>query len=640
MRYLREGAVLLDYRIVRVLGSGGFGVTYLALDEQLGRQFAIKEYFPSEFAVREDRTVHALEQKGDDFLWGKARFVEEARTLARFDHPNIVKAVRIFDANNTSYMVQEYQSGRDLRSWAASLETPPNQEELDLLLAPLLDALALVHRNGVLHRDLSPDNIYIRDDGTPVLLDFGSARQAVAARTETVSAMVKSGYSPAEQYSTKAKSQGPWSDIYSFAATIYSVVSGAAPEPATERLLEDGYTPLKVAARGAYRQPFLDAIDWGLQLAPEKRPQSIGEWSRELFREIQSKPNEYVAKLLDEPVIKQISTSAPRSERKLPIAKKELDRSLNATKIASLVVLTIGVLIAGIAFKDHQASTEAAQQLASETKSQTLKNTASEAEKNAWQNTSFFDKEALRAFIRKYPASQYRSVAEHRIELLEKEAQRKVVPPTPVAQPSVSFTFSNSVGLRVGIRFYDGSKRQQIDPEQGQHALSIGKTQTYKVPCQSGVNICFGAWGEREAFQPFWGVGRNGDQACSDCCLTCRSSSIPLTQDLSVGNSRVPLPTVTWKITDRTSSRLSIAFYSETRKGVGWPGGNESWPLIGTETTHVLPCVAGERICYGAWRRDDLSASTYWGGGRMNLHGCEGCCTTCDGGEFPVTLTD
>lgn len=640
MRYLREGAVLLDYRIVRVLGSGGFGVTYLALDEQLGRQFAIKEYFPSEFAVREDRTVHALEQKGDDFLWGKARFVEEARTLARFDHPNIVKAVRIFDANNTSYMVQEYQSGRDLRSWAASLETPPNQEELDLLLAPLLDALALVHRNGVLHRDLSPDNIYIRDDGTPVLLDFGSARQAVAARTETVSAMVKSGYSPAEQYSTKAKSQGPWSDIYSFAATIYSVVSGAAPEPATERLLEDGYTPLKVAARGAYRQPFLDAIDWGLQLAPEKRPQSIGEWSRELFREIQSKPNEYVAKLLDEPVIKQISTSAPRSERKLPIAKKELDRSLNATKIASLVVLTIGVLIAGIAFKDHQASTEAAQQLASETKSQTLKNTASEAEKNAWQNTSFFDKEALRAFIRKYPASQYRSVAEHRIELLEKEAQRKVVPPTPVAQPSVSFTFSNSVGLRVGIRFYDGSKRQQIDPEQGQHALSIGKTQTYKVPCQSGVNICFGAWGEREAFQPFWGVGRNGDQACTGCCLTCGSSAAPLTQALSAGNSRVPSPTVTWKITDRTSSRLSIAFYSETRKGVGWPGGDESWLLVGSETIRELPCIAGEKICYGAWRRDDLAASRYWGVGRMNAHGCEKCCTTCDGGVFAVTLTD
>ncbi|UYO51047.1 serine/threonine protein kinase [Rhodopseudomonas palustris] len=263
MSHLKEGVVLLEYRIIKVLGSGGFGVTYLAVDEQLGRKFAIKEYFPAEFAVRDDRTIHARESKGDDFLWGKERFVEEARTLARFDHPNIVKAVRIFDANNTSYMVQEYQTGRDLRSWAASLESPPTQTELDLLISPLLDALSLVHRNKVLHRDISPDNIYIRDDGTPVLLDFGSARQAVAQRTETVSAMVKSGYSPPEQYSTKAKSQGPWSDIYSFAATVYSIVSGSPPEPATERLMEDGYVPLRSVAKGSYRRTFMDAIDWG-----------------------------------------------------------------------------------------------------------------------------------------------------------------------------------------------------------------------------------------------------------------------------------------------------------------------------------------------------------------------------------------
>jgi len=254
---LDDGCLLADYRILKVLGSGGFGVTYLARDEQLGKLFAIKEYFPSDFSFRSGATVRARERREDDFAWGKERFIEEARILAGFDHPNIVKVVRAFDANNTSYMVQEYQSGRDLKQWAAGLDSPPTQKELDLLIAPLLDALSVVHHNKYLHRDLSPDNIYIRDNGTPVLLDFGSARQAVAQRTETVSAMVKSGFSPAEQYSTKGKGQGPWSDIYAFAATIYSLVTGSAPEPATERLLEDDYVSVKQGARSEYRESFL-----------------------------------------------------------------------------------------------------------------------------------------------------------------------------------------------------------------------------------------------------------------------------------------------------------------------------------------------------------------------------------------------
>lgn len=273
----------MQYRIVEVLGAGGFGVTYLAKDETLEKLFAIKEYFPEQFAIRKGGSVRAQASKADDFQWGMQRFLEEARNLARFQHPNIVGVSQIFEANNTAYIVLEYQNGRSLKEWLKEFKDGPSQEDLDKIIAPILNALELIHRNNMLHRDLAPDNIYIREDGSPVILDFGSAREAIAARSRTISAIVKSGYSPAEQYSTRGSGQGPWSDIYALAATLYLCVTGNAPEEATERLISDQYVSAVDATKGQYRKTFLEAINWGLRLIPKDRPQTTDEWRKSLL---------------------------------------------------------------------------------------------------------------------------------------------------------------------------------------------------------------------------------------------------------------------------------------------------------------------------------------------------------------------
>ena len=280
MSVLGDGFLLAEYRILKILRPGGFSVTYLARDEQLGRLLEIMEYFPSDLSFRSGVTVRARERCEDQFACGKARFIEEAQILARFDHPSFVRVLRVFDANNTSYIVREHLSGRSLKQWAAELAIPPMQAELDRLIVPLLDALSMLHRNGTLHQGVSPDHVYVRDSGPPVLLGFGAGRPAMAQRQETVAATVKPGFSPVEQYSTKDRVQGPWSDIYGFAATIYFVVTGAPPKPATERLIRDDHVSAKQGALGRdrFRETFLAAIDWGLALAPSQRPQSIEQW--------------------------------------------------------------------------------------------------------------------------------------------------------------------------------------------------------------------------------------------------------------------------------------------------------------------------------------------------------------------------
>ncbi|MEL6872603.1 MAG: serine/threonine-protein kinase, partial [Pseudomonadota bacterium] len=207
-----------EYRIIAVLGSGGFGITYLAEEIKLApaRQVTIKEYFPAEFSVRgtHDAAVPVSTDCATDFHWGLARFIEEAQALARFDHPNINRVYRYFEANQTAYMVLQHEPGVSLRHWLKDLGRSPRQKELDAIVAPLLDALDTVHTADFLHRDIAPDNIIIRPDKSPVLIDFGSARGEVANRSRVLSALVKPGYSPFEQYGETSERQGPWTDIY------------------------------------------------------------------------------------------------------------------------------------------------------------------------------------------------------------------------------------------------------------------------------------------------------------------------------------------------------------------------------------------------------------------------------------------
>ena len=283
LQHLRPEKRLRQYKIIKALGAGGFSVVYLARDETLDKLFAIKEYFPPQFAHRRGDTVRANPGEADNFTWGKARFIDDAKYLARFDHPNIVKVIQIFEANNTAYTVLEYLDGRHLKSWLDEINGPPTQKELDKIVDSILNALETIHRNEILHRDVSPDNILLCNNGTPVLLDFGSAKEAIGQRTRTVSAVVKDGYSPPEQYSTTGSGQGPWTDIYAFAATLYHAVSGARPEAATDRVLTDNYVSATEAAKGSYRSGFLNAIDWGLRVRQKDRPQSVADWRAALF---------------------------------------------------------------------------------------------------------------------------------------------------------------------------------------------------------------------------------------------------------------------------------------------------------------------------------------------------------------------
>jgi serine/threonine protein kinase len=274
-----------DYRIERVLGAGGFGVTYLADEIALARLVTIKEYFPSDIAAR-TAGIEAAPRSHDcasDYRWGLDRFIEEAQTLAKFDHTNIVRVYRYFRANNTGYMVLHFEEGQSLKNWLKSLGRAPRQNELDGIIPPLLDALELIHKSDFLHRDIAPDNIIIRKSGDPVLIDFGSARGEIASHTKTVSALVKPGYSPYEQYSETSRRQGPWTDIYALGATLYHAVTGKRPPDAPSRMVKDEIVPVRDAALSSYRAGFLKAIDRALQLNIESRPQSIAAWRGDLL---------------------------------------------------------------------------------------------------------------------------------------------------------------------------------------------------------------------------------------------------------------------------------------------------------------------------------------------------------------------
>ncbi len=283
---LQSGTELVgDYRIDRVLGAGGFGITYLAEELALHRQVTIKEYFPTDFAARGSEFVATprSENCSGDYAWGLDRFIEEAQTLARFRHPNIVQVYRYFRANNTGYMVLHFEEGQSLKSWLKTLGRSPRQKELDQIIKPLLDALEAIHVADFLHRDIAPDNIIIRKDGMPVLIDFGSARREIASHSKTVSALVKPGYSPYEQYAETSRQQGPWTDIYALAATLYHVVTGKRPADAPSRMVKDDLVPALEAAVGGYRQGFLRAIDKALNMPVEARPQSIAAWRGDLL---------------------------------------------------------------------------------------------------------------------------------------------------------------------------------------------------------------------------------------------------------------------------------------------------------------------------------------------------------------------
>jgi serine/threonine protein kinase len=277
------GTQLGDFRLDAMIGHGSFGITYRALDTQLAKMVAIKEYLPVEFAVRKGDTevVPRGSRFADDFAWGRERFLDEARALARFRHPHIVPVLRYIEANGTAYMVMEFEDGRSV----AELLREPGRglpvDDVRRLADGLLSGLAAIHAQNFLHRDIKPSNIIIRRDSVPILIDFGAARQAMGGRTRTFTGVLTPQYAPIEQYALEGK-QGPWSDIYSAAAVLHHAVVGRPPPEAASRVGSDPYRPLAESEAGRFDPAFLAAIDRGLGFAASERPQSVAEW-RSLF---------------------------------------------------------------------------------------------------------------------------------------------------------------------------------------------------------------------------------------------------------------------------------------------------------------------------------------------------------------------
>ncbi len=280
---LSPGTRLGDYRLDAMIGHGGFGITYRAFDTQLAKVVAIKEYLPIECAIR--HSDGAVVPRGarliEDFTWGRERFLDEARALARFRHPHIVPVLRYFEANDTAYTVMEFEDGKTV---AELLRDPGRRlpaDDVRRLVSGLLSGLEAVHAQGFLHRDIKPANIIIRRDSVPVLVDFGAARQAMGGRTRTLTSVLTPQYAPIEQYALDGK-QGAWSDIYSAAAVLYHAIAGQTPPDAAARVGKDPYRPLAEMEDDRFEPAFLAAIDRAMAFAPDDRPQSIAAW-RALF---------------------------------------------------------------------------------------------------------------------------------------------------------------------------------------------------------------------------------------------------------------------------------------------------------------------------------------------------------------------
>jgi serine/threonine protein kinase len=283
---LPVGTQLAEFTVIGVIGEGGFGIVYRAHDRSLQRIVAVKEYMPSALASRLSDTsvVVKSEQHRETFEIGLKSFINEARLLAQFDHPALVKVFRFWAANGTAYMAMPLYEGGTLKQALKAMAAPPDEAWLRKLLVPLLDAIELLHAADCLHRDIAPDNVLMGPGSTgdtprPVLLDFGAARRVIGGQTQALTVILKPGYAPIEQYDEiPGMKQGPWTDLYALGAVIHTAITGKPPPPSVGRLIHDAWVPLSQVAAGRYSAPFLAAIDAVLASRPDSRPRNVAQW--------------------------------------------------------------------------------------------------------------------------------------------------------------------------------------------------------------------------------------------------------------------------------------------------------------------------------------------------------------------------
>lgn len=272
---LPAGYVIDNYRIEKQLSVGGFSIVYLARDPE-GNPVAIKEYLPAGLALRKEGSVipQISEEQLGPFRYGMKCFFEEGRALARLSHPNVVRVTNFFRANETVYMVMAYEHGNTLQEYINSHKGGVRESFIRGVFNRLLNGLREVHTNKLLHLDIKPSNIYIRTDGTPVLLDFGAARQTLMQDSPILKPMYTPGFASPEHYHDREQ-LGPWSDVYSIGASMYACMAGAAPPAADQRLEEDFFEPAILRFQGKYSNQLLETVDWCLRLDHLDRPQSV-----------------------------------------------------------------------------------------------------------------------------------------------------------------------------------------------------------------------------------------------------------------------------------------------------------------------------------------------------------------------------
>ena len=283
---LPAGTRLGEFEVRGIIGCGGFSIVYLAWDHSLHRNVALKEYIPAELAMRDSalRVTIRSQRHRETFEVGLKSFINEARLLANFDHPALVKVHRFWEDRGTAFMVMPRYQGATLKDALAARREPPDQVWLLRFLEALTEALQVLHSQNCFHRDIAPDNIILVEPNlAPLLLDFGAARQVVGSLTHDLTAILKKGYAPLEQYGEiPGMRQGPWTDIYALAAVVHYAIRGFTPPPAVGRVINDTYERLQDCGLSGYSKQFLAAIDAALSVRPDARPQSIVAFRREL----------------------------------------------------------------------------------------------------------------------------------------------------------------------------------------------------------------------------------------------------------------------------------------------------------------------------------------------------------------------
>ncbi|GAA0533474.1 serine/threonine protein kinase [Rhizomicrobium palustre] len=400
LKSLSPGAVVGEYRLERTLGGGGFGITYLAHDLKLDRQVAIKEYFPDRRVTRDPQgCVAPISDNAAllrEFELGRETFLTEGRTLAKVDHPNTVRVITFLEDRNTAYLVMEYVEGLSLADYIEQ-QGVLNASQMLAILDPLSKGVKAVHDVGVLHCDIKPENILLRRDGSPVLIDFGAVRMITDSDHSLSATVVTPGYAAKELYSTSTQ-KGPYTDLYSLAAVAFSCLTGTAPPEATQRDAAN-FLPLSKEVRSKAPSHVIEAIEWGLAQDPAQRPSSIAAWR---------------AVLLGDGKRARTTSRKASTALKLPSLSIQIHRPnlsvFPITIAAGAIVLLVGLILVGENVMDARPSQTAARPSLKPAETSVVDNSAAE-KKDFLTAEEIGAPEAYAIYLRLHPNGSHRDLA-------------------------------------------------------------------------------------------------------------------------------------------------------------------------------------------------------------------------------------